>query len=92
MNTRKLFFVLGPCLVLVAAVLIGACSSNVRESAGGFTPEIQPLPAGLTTYEAMVIPADNPMTPEKVALDAAADRLVRGYPRHAGAPDRFRRH
>lgn len=68
MNTRKLFFVLGPCLVLVAAVLIGACSSNVRESAGGFTPEIQPLPAGLTTYEAMVIPADNPMTPEKVAL------------------------
>ncbi|HEX5887503.1 MAG TPA: cytochrome c peroxidase [Pyrinomonadaceae bacterium] len=68
MNTRKLFFVLGPCLVLVAVVLIGACSSNVRESAGGFTPEIQPLPAGLTTYEAMVIPADNPMTPEKVAL------------------------
>ncbi|HEY0730346.1 MAG TPA: cytochrome c peroxidase [Pyrinomonadaceae bacterium] len=68
MNTRKLFFALGPCLVLVAVVLINACSSNVRESAGGFTPEIQPLPAGLSTYEAMVIPADNPMTPEKVAL------------------------
>jgi cytochrome c peroxidase len=35
---------------------------------GGFTPEIQPLPAQLTTYEPMSIPADNPLTPEKVAL------------------------
>ena len=35
---------------------------------GGFTPEIQPLPAQLATYEPMSIPADNPMTPEKVAL------------------------
>lgn len=68
MNTRKLFFLLGPCLALVAAILIAGCNSNVKESTGAFTPEIQPLPAGLTTYEAMVIPADNPMTPEKVAL------------------------
>jgi cytochrome c peroxidase len=37
-------------------------------SAGGFTPEIQPLPAQLATYEAMSIPGDNPLTPEKVAL------------------------
>jgi cytochrome c peroxidase len=35
---------------------------------GAFTPEIQPLPAQLTTYEPMSIPADNPLTPEKVAL------------------------
>ncbi|HXQ72419.1 MAG TPA: cytochrome c peroxidase [Pyrinomonadaceae bacterium] len=68
MNTRKLFFLLGPCLVLVAAILIAGCNSNVKESTGAFTPEIQPLPAGLANYEAMVIPADNPMTPEKVAL------------------------
>jgi cytochrome c peroxidase len=70
MNTRKLFFLLGPCLALVAAILIAGCNSNVKEStpAGAFTPEIQPLPAGLATYEAMVIPPDNPMTPEKVAL------------------------
>ena len=68
MNTRKLFLLLGPCLVLVAAILIGACSSNVKESTGAFTPEIKPLPAQLATYEAMTIPADNPMTPEKVAL------------------------
>src|ERR1044071_3454428 len=66
MNTRKLFYLVGPCLVLVA--LIVACSSNVKESTGAFTPEIQPLPAGLATYEAMVIPPDNPMTAEKVAL------------------------
>jgi len=68
MNTRKLFYLLGPCLVLVAVVLIGACSSNVKESTGAFTPEIQPLPPQLTTYEPMTIPADNPMTAEKVAL------------------------
>ena len=33
-----------------------------------FSPEIQPLPAQLATYEPMSIPADNLMTPEKVAL------------------------
>lgn len=68
MNTRKLFFRLGPCLVLVAVVLIIGCNSNVKETTGTFTPEIQPLPPQLATYEAMSIPADNPMTPEKVAL------------------------
>ena len=35
---------------------------------GGFTPEIQPLPAQLSTYEPMAVPVDNPLTPEKVAL------------------------
>ena len=68
MNTRKLFFPVGPILCLIAAVLIVACSMNVKETAGGFTPEIQPLPPGLSTFEAMAIPPDNPMTPEKVAL------------------------
>lgn len=68
MNTRKLFFPVGPVLCLALAVLIGACNSNVKDTSAGFTPEIQPLPAFLTTYEAMAIPPDNPMTPEKVAL------------------------
>ena len=68
MNTRKLFFPVGPVLCLVAAALIVACSSNVKQTTAGFTPEIQPLPAMLTTYEQMTIPADNPMTAEKVAL------------------------
>jgi cytochrome c peroxidase len=55
-------------LVLIAIILLGACKTNVRESAGGFTPDTQPLPAQLTTYEPMSIPPDNPMTPEKIAL------------------------
>jgi cytochrome c peroxidase len=66
MNTRKLF--VGPVLCFVAVTLIIGCNSNVRQSAGGFTPEIQPLPPALSTYEPMTIPADNPMTPEKAAL------------------------
>src|SRR5688572_1362092 len=68
MNTRKLL--IGPTLFLVAVALIAACNSNVRETTNSsvFAPEIQPLPAQLATYEAMPVPADNPMTPEKVAL------------------------
>ena len=71
MNIRKLL--LGPCLVLVGIILINGCNSNVRQStgnqsSGAFTPEIQPLPKQLVTFEPMSIPPDNPMTPEKVAL------------------------
>jgi len=51
-------------LLLALAVL--ACEN--KETTAEFKPEIQPLPAGLARYEAMEIPADNPMTPEKVAL------------------------
>src|SRR6476620_11096297 len=61
MHTRSLF--------LVAVVFVAACSSNVKQSrSGGFSPTVQPLPKQLATYEPMPIPADNPMTPEKVAL------------------------
>src|SRR6185369_6335191 len=55
-------------LVLLAIVFVAACSSNVRQSSGGFQPQLQPLPAQLSTYEPMPIPPDNPMTPEKIAL------------------------
>jgi cytochrome c peroxidase len=55
-------------LVLMALVFVAACSSNVRQSTGGFAPQAQPLPAQLASYEPMPIPADNPMTPDKVAL------------------------
>jgi cytochrome c peroxidase len=68
MITRKLLFPMGPVLILVAVVLIVGCGSNVKETTSGFTPEIQPLPAQLSTYEPMTIPPDNPMRPEKVAL------------------------
>lgn len=59
---RKLrLFLLVFSLPLFAVTLFIGCS-------GGFAPEIQPLPAQLATYEPMSIPADNPLTPEKVAL------------------------
>jgi cytochrome c peroxidase len=54
-------------LLLPLVVFISSCK-KYTETAGGFTPEIQPLPQQLTTYEPMQIPADNPLTPEKVAL------------------------
>jgi len=46
---------------------LSALACENKETAE-FKPEIQPLPAGLARYEAMEIPSDNPMTPEKVAL------------------------
>jgi cytochrome c peroxidase len=68
LNSR--LFLLTFCLPLVAVTLIVGCrSSNTNApSADTFTPEIQALPAQLATYEAMSIPPDNPLTPEKVAL------------------------
>ena len=72
MSTRKLrLFLITSCLLLVAVTSIVGCRNNnttTTTTTGEFTPEIQPLPAQLTTYEPMTIPADNPMTPEKVAL------------------------
>lgn len=55
-------------LLFVVAVLIAGCNQLQSRKAPSFEPEILPLPAQLTTYEAMPIPADNPLTPEKVAL------------------------
>jgi cytochrome c peroxidase len=69
MNTRKLrLLLITSCLLLVAVTFIVGCRDSGTLTTGEFTPEIQPLPAQLTTYEPMTIPADNPMTPEKVAL------------------------
>src|SRR6478672_252291 len=55
-------------LVLILILFLGACSTNIKRTSGVFTPEVQPLPTQLSTYEPMPIPADNRMTPEKVAL------------------------
>jgi len=68
MSKTKLLGFLAVTLLLISVVLIAGCNKNATETAGGFTPEIQPIPPMLTTYEAMAIPPDNPMTPEKVAL------------------------
>lgn len=51
---------------LLAAILLVACKRG--DEISGFQPEILPLPPPLTTYEAMPIPGDNPMSAEKVAL------------------------
>jgi cytochrome c peroxidase len=53
-------------LLVMGALFVHGC--NKQRSVSEFKPEILPLPAQLSTYEAMPIPADNPMTPEKVAL------------------------
>ena len=63
-NLRYLFAIF---LLVIGALLVPACNRQ-REVAGEFKPEVLPLPAQLATYEAMPIPGDNPLTPEKVAL------------------------
>jgi len=55
-------------LCLVTLTLLFGCGRNTSPISGTFTPDTQPLSAGLAGYEAMPIPADNPMTQEKVAL------------------------
>jgi cytochrome c peroxidase len=67
-TTRRYFFMLTTAALFAAALFLVACNRNTNETASGFKPEVLPLPAGLPTYEAMAIPPDNPMTPEKVAL------------------------
>ena len=52
--------------LLITAALVVGCNRPLQTAE--FQPEILPLPPQLTTYEAMPIPADNPLTPEKVAL------------------------
>jgi cytochrome c peroxidase len=68
MSTRKIRLLITFSLFLVVITFIAGCSTNTQPSTEVFTPEIQPLPAQLATYEAMSVPQDNPMTPEKVAL------------------------
>ncbi len=69
-NRKLLLFLLTFSLFILAITSIAGCrgSNTNAPSADAFTPEIQPLPAQLTTYEPMSIPQDNPLTAEKVAL------------------------
>lgn len=62
-------------LVIGFVIALNGCGKNTEPISGTSSstststiPKTQPLPAGLAGYEAMAIPADNPMTPEKVAL------------------------
>jgi len=58
------------CLIALTLGLVAGCGRNTSPvtKTGSFTPETQPLPTELAGYEPMTIPADNPMTPEKIAL------------------------
>ena len=56
--------------VLAMAVFLLALAGVAceKKETATFKPEVLPLPSPLARYEAMEIPADNPQTPEKVAL------------------------
>jgi len=53
-------------LALTLLLVTIGCGKNVSTSK--FTPDPTPPPKALAGYEAMSIPADNPMSPEKIAL------------------------
>jgi cytochrome c peroxidase len=55
-------------ILIVGATFLALAACGERKESAEFKPEILPLPAPWDKYEAMAIPADNPMTPEKVAL------------------------
>jgi cytochrome c peroxidase len=56
------------CLISLTLLLAVDCARNTTPPSGTYKPEIQPRPTELAGYEPMTIPADNPMTPEKIAL------------------------
>ena len=65
MKTRsKISAIVFVASILFTLALLGCEKHETAE----FKPEILPLPEGLARYEAMEVPADNPMTPEKAAL------------------------
>jgi len=58
-------------LLLILSLVLTGCGQRQETAETGkteFQPEILPLPSQLERYEEMAIPADNPLTPEKVAL------------------------
>src|SRR5438132_10450855 len=65
---RRHFSYLIIIALLLALVGTIASCSMFRSRKAEFKPDIQPLPAQLSTYAPMTIPADNQLTPEKVAL------------------------
>lgn len=61
-------FALTLAIALLATFGIFLVSCQRQQQTAGFQPEVLPLPQQLTTYEPMQVPADNPLSPEKVAL------------------------
>ena len=65
----KVATVLSLLLAAIAVTFIAGCSElHGTRGTSEYKPEILPLPKGLASYAEMNVPADNPMTPEKVAL------------------------
>jgi cytochrome c peroxidase len=64
-NSLRFGYFVGLVLLSFVVVLVG-CKRQTETTL--FQPEILPIPQQLSTYEAMPIPPDNPMSPEKVAL------------------------
>lgn len=67
MQKRTFRLALVATALFVSSIALVAGCRRTSQTAG-YEPEILPLPQQLSTYEPMTIPADNPMTPEKVAL------------------------
>jgi len=71
-NRKISLLLIGFVIALVGCGKNTVPISGTSSTSKSTSPKTQPLPAsvpaGLTGYEAMPIPADNPMTPEKVAL------------------------
>jgi cytochrome c peroxidase len=55
-------------LICFIAVSFLSCGRNTEPMSGTLTLEVPPIPTGLAGYEPIPIPADNPMTIEKVWL------------------------
>ncbi len=66
-NREHFSYLIVIALLLALVGMIASCSM-FRSRKAEFKPDIQTLPAQLSTYAPMVIPADNQLTPEKVAL------------------------
>lgn len=65
--TRRTFLIYAIAVLLLTSIALLVGCQRQQETAI-FQPEVLPLPQQLATYEAMPIPNDNPMSPEKVAL------------------------
>lgn len=68
MINRKISLLLICFSLLVIAISFIGCGKNTEPISGTLTFEVPPIPTGLAGYEPMPIPADNPMTVEKVWL------------------------
>jgi cytochrome c peroxidase len=68
MINRKISLLVTSLSLLIFAAAFMSCGRNTEPISGTLTFEVPPIPAGLAGYEPMPIPADNPMTAEKVWL------------------------